>query len=442
MRNGLLWALGVWLFGADPLLAQAPPPTGSAARETQAPAGPPPAEGGGDKQGAAAQAPTQASAPAQAPAEYVGPRRYWARPEYLLWWVKSTPLPVPIVTTGDPRVGFDPNNVNTVNTAGAIGQSGTRVLLGDQDIRLGAFSGLRLALGGWVDDEDIFGAEASGFVLERRTDSFAVASDAAGNPPLYFPIFSEIAGAERAIPIADPLRGFSGGVSVNSALRLWGAEGNGIVTLIRNPGLEWTFLAGSRYADLREHLLIDNTTTDLIFNNVTSLNDTFNTHNQFYGSQIGSRLAVQLNRFSLDVTGKVALGVTHQVVDVLGTITQAGPNPLVPPGLGTFTGGLYAQSTNIGRRTANRFSVLPELETRWGYVVNQRTRVFAGYDVLYWSQVVRPGNQVNHNVNLSQNAVLDPSGAGVLVGPAQPAPLFNRSAFWAHGVSFGIEVLF
>jgi hypothetical protein len=55
------------------------------------------------------------------------------------------------------------------------------------------------------------------------------------------------------------------------------------------------------------------------------------------------------------------------------------------------------------------------------------------------SGVLRPGNQINHNVNLSQNAVLDPNGVGTLVGPAQPAFLLNRSDFWAQGVSIGLE---
>src|SRR5260370_19086401 len=111
---------------------------------------------------------------------------------------------------------------------------------------------------------------------------------------------------------------------------------------------------------------------------------------------------------------------------------QAGPNPLVPPGLGTFPGGLFAQSSNIGRRLADRFTVLPSLELKLGYAINPRTQVFAGYDILYWNQVVRPGNQINHTVNLTQNAVLDPNGVGKLVGPAQPAPLFQPGDFCAQ----------
>ncbi len=427
MRAGLLWILGVWFVSAGQLFAQLPatnPPEANATPDSNKPAD-------------ASSAPANGSSGSTV--DSVAPDRFWGRVDYLFWWVKNAPLPVPIVTTGDPRVGFDPNLGHTVNTAGAIGQRGTQILLGNQDINSWPFSGMRLTLGTWSDEEKVLGVEGTGFALERRVSSFAVASAKAGNPPLYFPIFSETAAAERGIPIADPLRSFSGDVVVNSTVRLWGAEFNGILTLLRNPDLEFTLLAGFRYADLRETLQIYNTTTDLIFGNVTILNDSFDTRNQFYGGQIGSRLAVQRHRFSLDLTGKVALGSTHQVVDIQGAITQAGPNPIVPPGLGTFPGGLFAQSSNIGRRNANQFTVLPSLELKLGYEINQRTRVFVGYDIMYWDQVVRPGDQINHHVNLSQNAVLDPNGLGKLVGPAQPAPLFNRSDFWAQGISFGLE---
>jgi hypothetical protein len=449
MRKGPLWALAVWFLSTGQLLAQAPA-TGAAS--------PPPAASATDEKAAAADAPktaegsktvdaskaAEASKTGETPkaAEYVGPMRCWVRPEYLLWWVKNAPLPVPLVTTGNPAVGFDPNAVNTVNTAGAIGQPGTQVLLGDQRVRVPSLSGMRLTLGGWIDDDAVFGLEGSGFALARVTNSFSVTSDKAGNPPLYFPIFSAIAGAERAVPIADPLRGFSGDVVVNSTLRLWGADWDGILTLFHSPGMQLSLLTGGRYADLREHLQIQNTTTDLIFDNTEILNDSFVTRNQFYGGQIGGKLFLLYDRFTLDVTGKVALGITHQVVDVAGNITQIGPNPLTPPGAGTFPGGLFAQTSNSGHRVANPFSVLPSLELKLGYVLNPRARILVGYDLMAWDRVVRPGDQIDHNVNLTQNAVLDPNGVGRLVGPAQPAPLFKGSDLWVQGLSLGVEVLY
>jgi len=53
--------------------------------------------------------------------------------------------------------------------------------------------------------------------------------------------------------------------------------------------------------------------------------------------------------------------------------------------------------------------------------------------MIYWSSVVRPGDQVDPVVNFSQLF------GGPLVGPAQPLPQFNRTDFFAHGLSFGLE---
>ena len=109
-----------------------------------------------------AKAPSDSSKPADvssAPAmvssgaaeDTAAPCRTWAQVEYLFWWLRNAPLPVPLVTTGNPNVGFDPNHVNTVNTAGAIGQPGTQILFGEESIHEQGFSGMRLTVGGWVD---------------------------------------------------------------------------------------------------------------------------------------------------------------------------------------------------------------------------------------------------------------------------------------------------
>jgi hypothetical protein len=432
MRSGIAWILALWFLGGGELHAPAAAPAPTSEEKTlpdeKAPAS-----------GSSGQASVDLSPAASSSPGYC----LWAQADYLLWWVKAAPLPVPLVTTGDPAVGFDPTQVNTVNTAGAIGQPGTRVLLGDHSVDLPVSSGVRLTLGGWFDEDQRVGVEGSGFLLERFRTNFFAASDNAGFPPLYFPIFSAIAGAERGIPIADPLRGFSGAVAVPSSLKLGGVEANVLFAYCRTSYLSLSLLAGFRYADLRESLQIHNSTTDLLFGNVMILNDSFATTNQFYGGQIGGRLGVQFDRLSLDFTGKFAAGSAHQIVNIQGDITQAGPNPLVPPGLGTFPGGLFAQTTNIGHHNANPLSVpfvvLPSLDFRVGWQVTDRLGAFVGYEVLYWTRVVRPGNEINHIVNLSQNAVLDPNGVGVLVGAAEPAPLFIRSAFWAQGVSLGLE---
>jgi hypothetical protein len=432
MRYGLAWLLILGVLGVGQVFAQTAPAPASEEKK--------PAE---EKEQASASPSAAAPSVNTAAAETDYGCCVWAQTDYLLWWVKDAPLPVPLVTTGNPAVGFNPNLVDTVNTAGALGQPGTQVLFGDRSIPFPVASGVRVAAGVWFQEEQRLGIEGSGFLLQRLTSNFSAASDNSGFPPLYFPIFSALAGAERGIPIADPLRGFSGSVAVASSLRLGGAEGDLLFTFYRTPCLAFSLLGGFRYADLREDLQIHNPTTDLLFGNVMILNDAFQTTNQFYGGQFGARLAVATERFGLDLTGKFAVGSAHQIVNIEGNITQLGPNPLVPPGPGTFPGGIFTQLTNIGRHNPNPFTipfaVLPSLDLRVGYQVTEWLRVSAGYEVLYWTQVLRPGNDIDRVVNLSQNAVLDPSGVGTLVGAARPAPLFVRSDFWAQGISLGLE---
>ena len=343
--------------------------------------------------------------------------KFWVRAEYMGWWVKNTPQPISLVTG-------DPNNP-------------TQELL-DRDRNLGTFSGIRAGLGIWFDSSANVGMEFSGFALDRRTRRFFVSSDDTGTPTLAFPFISQTPGAvgNFLMPIASPGQ-FAGNVLLTSSLQLWGAEANGVFTLARVRGIEWTALAGFRYADLYEKLNISTLSADILTNPNTVLfqSDQFNTRNQFYGGQVGSRFNWQGDRFSFDVTGKLALGATHQSVDIQGFSTQAGPGGVN----GTFPGGFFTQPSNIGRFTSNQFSVIPSLDMKFHVFLTPHLRAFIGYDFMYWSQVLRPGNQIDRNLNLSQSAIF---GNGVLSGPANPAPLFNRTDFWAQGMTFGFELRF
>ena len=50
------------------------------------------------------------------------------------------------------------------------------------------------------------------------------------------------------------------------------------------------------------------------------------------------------------------------------------------------------------------------------YDVTQHVRGVVGYDFLYMSNVLRPGAQIDRNINPTQNFVLGGTG-GLLVGP-------------------------
>jgi hypothetical protein len=188
---------------------------------------------------------------------------------------------------------------------------------------------------------------------------------------------------------------------------------------------------------LQERLNISTLSTIIVTDPVTVLfqNDQFGTRNQFYGGQLGGRVNWQGERFGFDVTGKLALGGTHQSIDINGYSVQAGPGGVN----GTFPGGFFTQPSNIGRYTSNHIAFVPTIEMKLYALITANLRAFVGYDFIYWSSVVRPGGQMDRNINLSQSAVL---GSGVLSGPGSPMPMFTRTDFWAQGISLGLELRF
>src|SRR5262249_2710427 len=178
----------------------------------------------------------------------------WGQFDYLMWWVKDAQLPIPLVTTGDPNVGFP-----LVNSAGALGQPSTHVLFGGGNAPFGPPPGMRLTLGAWFEKDHIVGVEGSGFSLQRGTHHFGAGSDATGNPPLYLPAFNVATQGERALAVSDPLRKFTGNVLIGSGLQLWGTELNGILNVWQRPGLRINLLAGLSYCDLSGKLDRHNT---------------------------------------------------------------------------------------------------------------------------------------------------------------------------------------
>jgi hypothetical protein len=343
--------------------------------------------------------------------------RVWMRAELLVWWVKNAPMPVGVVASNDPV--NNPNGTPLSNNSGDYG----------------AMSGFRFAIGGWLETNRNIGIEATFFDMAARTNNLSAGSDANGNPMLAFPFINQTPGnvGPSLLPITSP-GAFSGGITINSSMSLWGTEINGVFCVLRTREFEFTVLAGFRYLDLIENLSIQTNSQSLVDNTLTNFNDGFATRNQFYGGQLGTRLTWHSERLSFDIAGKVALGANHESVDVQGSTYQYPGNSFTP---NVYPGGFFAQPTNMGHTAATQFAVIPSVELKLSYAVTPMCRLFVGYDFLYWNQVVRPGIQVDHNINLSQSAVLN---NGVpLGGQVSPAPMFNRTDFWAQGVTLGVE---
>ena len=349
---------------------------------------------------------------------------FWAEADYLLWSIKDSNLP-PLVTSspaGTPR-----------GLAGVIGAPGTTVLFGGNGLDNEERSGARITAGFWFDKSQCLGIEGSYFFLGQRSIGFNAGSS--GSPILARPFFDVNAGVENSELVAFP-GVLAGNVAVRATSRLWGTE----LDLRSNwcGGCCWRidWLTGFRYVALDESLNIsENLSVPSGPQAGTSLlvSDSFGTHNSFAGGQVGMEIELRQSRWSLTLLGKVALGNMHESVNINGSTTFLVPGlaPNVQPG------GLLALPTNIGRYERDRFAVVPEAGIKIGYQFSKRWRAFIGYSFLYLSDVVRPGNQIDRGINVTQlPSVLGP---GTLVGAARPAFMFHSTDFWAQGVNFGLE---
>ena len=90
----------------------------------------------------------------------------------------------------------------------------------------------------------------------------------------------------------------------------------------------------------------------------------------------------------------------------------------------------------MGVHTADRFSVIPELGVTLGYDLTCRLRAMVGYTFIYWSNVSRPGDQID----LECQPV--PVPAAPSEPPRSPAFVQHTSDFWAQGINIGLDYRF
>ena len=198
-------------------------------------------------------------------------------------------------------------------------------------------------------------------------------------------------------------------------------------------GCFWTIdgLAGVRNLNLRDNLSITEILSETSGGGGSfRVNDSFSSQNTFWGGQLGMVFGLNYRRWALDTTVKVALGQTNVNADISG-YTQIN----APGSSQTLPGGLLAQSSNIGGFTDNHFSVVPELGLTLGYYITPKLKVFAGYNVLYWTNVARSGGLIDASVN--PNLIPPASGSAL---PARPAQQVQFTDLWAQGVNVGLEL--
>ncbi len=352
--------------------------------------------------------------------------RLWFREEYLVWWPQGSFMP-PAATTspqGTPQA-----------QAGVLGQD-TSVLFGNSDINNNARSGGRFAVGTWLGCERRWGVEGIYTMLGKETDEFVLASD--GDPILARPFFN-IEGGQQGNDAA--LLAYPG--IVRGGTTLWATSRFQGIELLFRRGMftqgdnQISLLFGYRYNRLDDGLRMQDAlvSTDALsgFAAGTTLTsfDQFDAQNKFSGAELGVIGQMQHERWSLEASMKLAFGSTNARVTIDGstTTTVVGQAPVVT------AGGLLAQSTNIGVYRQNDFTMVPEMGVTLGYDLTCRLRLTAGYSFIYWSRVARSADQIDMNLNLSQQA-------GNLVGAPRPAFQWNMSDLWVQGLNFGVNYRF
>jgi hypothetical protein len=158
------------------------------------------------------------------------------------------------------------------------------------------------------------------------------------------------------------------------------------------------------------------------------IEDDFSTKNTFHGVEVGAIYEVGNGPLLLEAFSKIAIGNNHETVSINGfsDITELGL-------LERFPGGVLAQRTNIGSYSRDELALIPQLGMTLGWRVTRRFTLTAGYTLVYFSNVVRAGDQISTDVNPN----LFPPEATPFSGPLRPEFAWRESDFWAHGLSFG-----
>jgi hypothetical protein len=367
---------------------------------------------------------------------YVGdaapPYRFYTEGSFLLWFLDSTTVASPLVTSG-PSLGI-------------LGQPGTVVLSSAQSADYDAAPGARIAVGGWLGDSRL-GLELSGFYLGRQNDTHSFGgSDAL---ILSRPFLDTVSRRENVRVVAAP-GAFAGGVVVDHSAQLWGFDVTPFWRVVNGGSVVVDVLTGFKFLQYSEEMNVFDASTILAggasaFNGFgvaapaqIAVHDRFGTTNSFYGGTIGARVSSGRGGLFWDFTGKVSLGAVHQMVNVDGTTTLVSGGPFVTAA--TAGGGFLASGNYSGLRSDTRFAVLPEGDFKVGYQFTSWMNAFVGYSVLYVSSVARPGDQVNRSIAVTQL----PTSPTFNTFSARPAALTDiiDDGLWVHGFNFGVTLTY
>jgi hypothetical protein len=383
--------------------------------------------------------------------------QFWVSGEYLLWWLKKSPEPVPLVTSSPPNAAMVPG----LPPPGAIGGPMTTVVIGGNPINTFDHSGSRITAGYWLDDTRTWALQGDYLYLANRGSVQSVSMRGLpGTPNLQVPFFDVTGFGLKGVP-GEAVSFFiapgnpEAGVRTLTLTNLFqGAELEAVRNFVNVPGMRLDLLGGIRWLQLHENL-------DFVFTEMavppsrqagafSNHLDQFHTANNCYVGQVGLSGEELFGNWFVNLSGKIGLGdVTEDVninaVTQTTVITGQLAKSFVGVPVQTLGGGFFAQASNEGHHSRDIFAVLGEVDVQAGYQPADWARLFFGYSFLGVSSVARPGDQINRDINVSRQAQPATATAAHLPtpqpvnGPEEPSFTFHGSGFWAQGINFGLE---
>lgn len=342
-----------------------------------------------------------------------------------LWWVK-----------GDLLLGFrqgrsyptlvttDPANEDS-QTAGVLPDA-TILYDGDSE-NTQMKAGLDLEFGTYLNDCQNIGFGGRYFFFGADEGNFTTNSGV--NAIIAVPFFSQALGANSSLLLAHPDIGGvarTGSIDIQASNEIHGFDAAVKILYCRNACGKVEFVTGWHTSSVNDffQMRMQSGAEDLGANQDFVLIDQFNTENQFNGVILGVLTEHQVCCMTLRGKARVSVGNMHQEVKINGSTSI---NGVVDP---TQPGGLFSSESNIGEYNQNQFAAVTEAGLSLGYYITPRTQFTVGYNLMYWSNIVRPGDQIDTVVDDVNNP------------PTRPAFQFNTTSFWVQSVTLGLNCEF
>lgn len=391
----------------------------------------------------------------------------WIRGDYISWVMKEDHLSTPLLTSGS---FLDP-------IPGAIGQPGTKVLLGEEGFSSRWRNGFQIGAGTRLFDMNNIGIEADYILLPKvaKQQSFKTSGEP-GSANIAVPIF-DVTGlwglngvpGETIFILPGPFLnepGFSGKFRLRVSSFFQGAELNATFGVLSCCEFQVDGIFGFKWIQLEESLRFKGDTESVFTGPLSFYNfkDHFKTLNNFFGGQLGLRARYCFQNWHLFGSLRVALGVNNQEVEIQGVTHTSDGNLFYATKNSAelfIPGGIFAQPTNHGSHNRQELSTIVETSLKGCYNICSQWELSVGYTFLWVNNMVRPGNQLDRKINPTTTALAGASRETLGVGPDTPVPfggdaqaapnpsgpkdpkvLIKKTNFWLQGLTLGLTYKF